>query len=98
MLSDEVSPCTLVLVGIRRAGPARQRDELRRDGADAGSRLVDHLDQFGERLLRVTTPKSDQHSDREIDHSARRPVRLLHFVTHSCSLPAESLMFVDLTL
>ena len=70
MLNDEVGPRTVVFT--RRSRAARHRDKLGRDGADADSRLVDDLDQFGERLLRGATPEPDQHSDREIDHFARR--------------------------
>ena len=70
-LSDEVSPGTGIIRGKTRVGPTRQRDKLRGDGTGAHACPVDHVNQFGERLLRAATPKPDQHSDGQVDHFSR---------------------------
>lgn len=71
MLSDEVSPRAGIVQGQTRVHPTRQRDKLRGDGAEAHACPVDHVNQFGERLLRAATPKPDQHSDGQVDHFPR---------------------------
>jgi hypothetical protein len=70
-LSDEVSPSTGIVRGKVRVGPTRQRDKLRGDGTETHACPVDHVNQFGERLLRAATPKPDQHSDGQVDHFSR---------------------------